>query len=106
MPTHHLTRWTYGPDVREDELRAVMRSEGLQPYPWRNGPNFEYSAHTHSYTKVLFVVSGSITFHLPATNEDIVMTPGDRLDLPARTVHAAAVGPEGVMCLEAVKREG
>jgi hypothetical protein len=26
---------------------------------------------------------------------------GDRLELPARTLHAAIVGPEGVDCLEA-----
>lgn len=104
MP-HTLQRWTYGPDVREAELRAQMRAEGLSPYTWSNGPSFVYGAHTHSYTKVLYVVRGSITFHLPATDEDILMQSGDRLDLPARVVHAATVGPEGVTCLEATKRE-
>jgi hypothetical protein len=33
------------------------------------------------------------------------MKPGDRLDLPARTLHAATVGPEGVTCLEAARRD-
>ena len=101
--TYKLTRWTWGDNIREDELRARMRTEGLTPYAWRNGPNFQYSAHTHSYTKVLYVVSGSITFHLSET-EDVALGPGDRLELPARTVHAATVGPEGVICLEAAKR--
>ena len=104
MTTYQFTKWTWGDNVREDELRAQMRAEGLAPYAWRNGPNFLYSAHTHSYTKVLYVVSGSITFHLPDTEEDIVMEPGDRLELPSRTLHAATVGPEGVVCLESAKR--
>ena len=104
MMTHKLTKWNWGPDVREEDLRADMRAEGLAPYAWRNGPNFQYSPHTHSYTKILYVVSGSITFHLPETGEDIHMEPGDRLELPARTLHAATVGPQGVVCLEAAKR--
>jgi hypothetical protein len=29
------------------------------------------------------------------------LNPGDRLDLPAGTVHDAVVGPQGVVCLEA-----
>lgn len=102
--THTFKKWTWGPDVREAELRAQLRGEGLSPYAWRNGPNFEYSAHTHSYTKVLYVVSGSITFRLPKNDETIEMEAGDRLELPARTLHAATVGPEGVSCLEAARR--
>ncbi|MBX7236670.1 MAG: hypothetical protein K1X65_19980 [Caldilineales bacterium] len=105
MPTHTFTRWNYGSDIREAELRAQMRSEGLSPYTWSNGPNFVYSPHSHSYTKILYVVRGSITFHLPASNEEVVMQPGDRLNLSARVVHAATVGPEGVTCLEAVRRD-
>lgn len=103
--TFTLHRWTYGPDVREAELRAQMRSERLSPYAWSNGPNFAYSPHTHSYTKVLYVVRGSIMFHLPDSGEDIHMEAGDRLELPARVLHAATVGPEGVTCLESAKRE-
>ncbi|MCO6449455.1 MAG: hypothetical protein J5I90_01585 [Caldilineales bacterium] len=103
--TYTFTKWNWGADVREDELRAQMNSEGLRPYVWSNGPDYEYSAHTHSYTKVIYVVRGSITFILPAANEEIAMAAGDRLELPARVLHAAIVGPEGVSCLEAAKRD-
>ena len=82
----------------------MMRSEGLSPYVWSNGPSFVYSTHSHSYTKVLLVVRGSVTFHLPDSQEDIVLEAGDRLELPSRMPHAATVGPEGVTCLEAAKR--
>ena len=103
--TYTFTKWTWGPDVREDEFRAQLHADGLRPYVWSNGPNFEYSAHTHSYTKVIYVVSGSITFLLPDSEEDIDMQAGDRLVLPARVLHAATVGTEGVVCLEAAKRD-
>jgi hypothetical protein len=45
-------------------------------------------------------VRGSIVFH---THEegDLPLVPGDRLEVDAGTEHAATVGPDGVLCLEA-----
>ena len=102
--SYRITRWGWGVEPREEELRAQLRSEGLAPYVWRNGPGYEYSAHTHSYIKVLCVIKGSITFYLPETEESLLLEAGDRLELPARTLHAATTGPEGVVCMEAIKR--
>jgi uncharacterized protein YjlB len=78
-----------------------LRDEGLAPSSWSNGPHDVYGAHDHVYDKVLVVAAGSITFGLPATGDRIPMSVGDRLDLPAGTVHDAVVGAEGVTCLEA-----
>lgn len=50
---------------------------------------------------MLVATSGSITFHLVDTALDIVLAAGERLDLPAGTVHGATVGAAGVTCLEA-----
>ncbi len=36
----------------------------------------------------------------------IELAAGDRLDLPAGTVHEAEVGPDGVTCLEAHRAAG
>jgi quercetin dioxygenase-like cupin family protein len=60
-----------------------------------------YSPHSHGYDKVIFVVRGSITFGLPELGEQLALKAGDRLDLPARIVHDAHVGAQGVTCLEA-----
>jgi quercetin dioxygenase-like cupin family protein len=57
----------------------------------------------HSYTKIIYVVHGSITFGLPDLGQQIRLKAGDRLDLPAGTIHDAVVGPQGVVCLEAHK---
>ncbi len=53
---------------------------------------------------MLRVVWGHITFTLPEAGETIRLQAGDTLVLPARTPHAAVVGPAGVRCLEAFWR--
>lgn len=80
-----------------------MADEGLSPYAWSNGPHDVYAAHTHSYDKVIYVVRGSITFGLPELSQQLTLKAGDRLDLPAGTVHDAEVGERGVVCLEGHK---
>ena len=80
-----------------------MINEGLSPYFWSNGAFDIYSAHSHGYDKVIYVVQGSITFGLPELNQSLTLKSGDRLDLPAGVVHNASVGSEGVVCLEGHK---
>lgn len=96
-----ITRWNQPVPPDEGELLEIYRREGLSPYAWSNGPGDFYSAHTHSYHKVLYVVRGSITWLLPETDQAVETTPGDRIDLPRGTLHGARVGPGGVTCLEA-----
>ena len=79
----------------------LCAQQGLSPYQWSNGPHDVYSAHKHSYDKVIYVVSGSITFGLPEEGREILLKAGDRIDLPANTIHDAVVGPQGMTCLEA-----
>lgn len=87
------------------ELEARLVAQGLTPSSWSNGPGDTYAAHQHGYDKVLVAARGSITFHVvdsgSGVNFDVNLSEGERLDLPAGTVHAATVGPQGVMCLEA-----
>jgi hypothetical protein len=84
-----------------DDLVGRLRQEGLAPSSWSDGPRDLYGAHEHGYDKVLVVSAGSITFGLPATHDRVELVLGDRLELPAGTVHDAVVGLDGVTCLEA-----
>jgi quercetin dioxygenase-like cupin family protein len=84
-----------------DDLARKMQAQGLHPNRWSNDPAERYAAHDHPYDKVLAVERGSIRFELPATGGAIELATGDRLDLPATTLHGAIVGPDGVACLEA-----
>lgn len=67
---------------------------------WSNGPGHHYPEHRHDFDKVLLAGSGSITFRLSERRESLELRAGDRLELPAGTLHGAEVGPLGVSCIE------
>lgn len=91
---------------REAELRRRLADEGLRSQAWSNGPGDIYGEHRHDYDKVIVVATGSIVFELPELGERLSPAAGDRLQLPAGTLHAAVVGPTGVACLEAHLQRG
>ena len=94
------------PTTDEAALRDRLHAEGLAPSAWGNGPNDRYTAHEHGYDKVIVVASGSIRFGLPGSGGGEDLAAGDRLELPAGTVHDAVVGTDGVSCLEAHLAQG
>ncbi len=96
-----VIRWSSPEKPTESMLRAKLEAEGLKFYAWSNAPHDVYAAHSHEYNKVIYCVSGSITFGSPGEDRQVTLHPGDRLDLPAGAVHDAVVGNEGVVCLEA-----
>ena len=98
-----VTPWEMPSPPTEILLLRIMREQGLNPYSWSNSPYDIYSDHKYNYDKVIYVVSGSITFGLLLQKKQITLNPGDRLDLLAGTVHNAHVGPNGVVCLEGHK---
>jgi len=79
---------------------TALRQEAGSCYSWSNGPNYRYGAHSHPYEKVLYCVDGSITFVLEREGKQLELKPGDRMVLPAGTVHSAIVGPSGCTCIE------
>ena len=104
MP-YQLMRWQWGGEVSEEELRREMRSQGLAPFNWRHGPGDHFSLHSRSYTRVIYVIRGSATFHFPESNEDVLLEPGDGIRIQARTQHAITAGEDGAVGLEAAIRD-
>ena len=96
-----VVEWIGEGPPSEAEIRKILADEGLSAYSWSNGPGDVYSAHLHTFHKVIYVVKGSITFGLPDDGKQINLKAGDRLELPPNTVHNAVVGSNGVTCLEA-----
>ena len=88
------------------DLEARLRAEGLDPGRWSNGPGDRYAAHDHAYDKVIVVERGSITLRARGPARPIELAAGDRLELPAGTVHDALVGPPASSCLEAHRPAG
>ena len=97
-----LTRWPNPEPPTTEALEAILRTEGLSPSRWSNGPGDRYGEHSHPYHKVLYCAAGSICF--VCSGEPIDLSPGDRLDIPPRVAHSAVVGPDGVQCVEAAQR--
>jgi hypothetical protein len=100
-----LTRWSSADAPTERALEGIFRDEGLRPSWWSNGPGDRYGAHSHRYHKVLYCARGSIRFDVTPSGDSFELGPGDRLDIPPGTSHSAVVGPQGVSCVEAARRE-
>jgi quercetin dioxygenase-like cupin family protein len=84
-----------------EDLMMRLRGEASGCYSWSNGPGDRYGPHSHTYEKVLYCVDGSITFVLEAKSAHwIELKAGDRMVLPAGTIHSAVVGPAGCTCIE------
>jgi len=92
-------------EVVSDSVEQRLRAEADSCYQWSNGAGAVYAVHDHPYRKILYVERGGITF-TPAGRPAIIMRPGDRLDLDARTPHGAVVGDEGVTCWEGQAKAG
>ena len=69
---------------------------------WTDGPGGVFAPHSHPYHKSLRCVKGSITFTILGGDapRDVLLRPGDTLEIAAETPHCATVGPEGVTCAE------
>jgi uncharacterized protein YjlB len=83
-----------------DELMARLCEEATGCYSWSNGPGDRYAPHSHGYEKVLYCTGGSITFVLEQEGRRLELSEGDRMVLPAGTVHSAEVGLSGCTCIE------
>jgi len=87
--------------IERDDLLKRLRAEARDVYTWSNAAGDRYGRHSHSYTKILCCLEGSIDF---LTDEgSIHLETGDRMELASGTAHSAVVGPSGVTCAEGKK---
>lgn len=97
----HVQKWSASQPPDEEALQEMIAKTGLESFRWSAEPGAVYHAQTVVYGRIIYVVSGSITFGFPIEAEPTTLRAGDRLDLPAGVPHNAAVGFDGVVCLEA-----
>ncbi len=83
----HLTRWNRALSPDGGVLRHNLRAENLSVLEWSDAPGTIYPVHTHPFAQVRIVLSGRLRIGLPETGEEIVLGPGDRLDLPPEVPH-------------------
>ena len=79
-------------DVRD--LEKKLQSEGFRhTYIWQDSPNAYYPDHTHPVETAHIILDGAMT--LTQGGQPRTYHAGDRVDVPARTVHSARIGPRG-----------
>ena len=96
-------RVTMAAAPNEQTARGLFAAENCpHPRKWSGAPGQTYDWHTHGYHKVLFCLSGEITF---TDREGLNFRVGstDRLDIEAGTEHRAVAGTDGVECMESFK---
>jgi quercetin dioxygenase-like cupin family protein len=86
----------------EATLHARLAHDGFDAFAWTDSPNATYAAHSHDHDESLWVVAGEITFG--TAGGSFRLRAGDRLMLPAGTVHTAEVGPDGATYLIGQRR--
>lgn len=87
VSTMRLTRWNKTVPPADPVLRHALQSEGLSVLEWTDSPGTIYPAHTHPFLQVRVMLCGQLRIGLPETGEEILLNPGDRLDLPRDTPH-------------------
>ncbi len=97
-----VVRWNKPKKPTLDELKRKLESEGLESELYSDLPGTKYGRHKHPFDDFLVIVAGKMK--LITDTGEWTMKPGDRLDIPANTLHAAEmIGKEEVKYLSAAK---
>ncbi len=71
----------------KEEAIADIKNEGFWPFAWMDKPGDSFEPHCHANDERLYLVEGSLDFEDVGTHRVFKLEPGDKLILPARTVH-------------------
>jgi mannose-6-phosphate isomerase-like protein (cupin superfamily) len=96
MPLHRIP-WSDEREPTEAVLRDLLEREGWEVHVWRDPADRVYAEHHHDDDETLWVMRGSLVFSV--AGDEIALGPGDRLELPAATVHRAVAGCDGAAYL-------
>ena len=88
----NIIRWKGNKPVTQSEIESKIKDQGLEYYIWQDGMGAFYPTHSHPYTEIRWVVSGSITFGVGG--DEVILNPGDCLELPANVPHYAKMSDE------------
>jgi quercetin dioxygenase-like cupin family protein len=106
-----VTHWPAAAgQITINKIRARLEQEGLRPYRFDMIPGDRYGDHAHPEAEIRWVVSGRMRIQIregarlgaPGAggcdrHEELILEPGDRLDLAANVVHSADVCGEEVV---------
>ena len=73
----------------QEQAVAEIIKEGYRPVSWTDEPNASYEPHRHEDDETLYILAGSMDFTDLETGKTHHLEPGDKLFLPANTLHSA-----------------
>jgi mannose-6-phosphate isomerase-like protein (cupin superfamily) len=80
--------------VNLPKLEKQLRDKGFRnTYVWEDGPDRSYPDHTHAVETAHIILEGEMTVTMHG--QSATYRAGDRCDVPAKTTHAARMGPAG-----------
>lgn len=96
---HWQKEW--GP-LSEAAMRRRLEAEGYSVSRYVYSPGTQFPEHTHGVDKKDTVLRGRLK--IGAEGKEVVLEPGDMIEIPAGTVHTAeVVGNEAVTSLDATR---
>lgn len=93
-----ISPWPHKAPATEESVKQDIRTSGLDAMRWEGDPHKVYLSHHHTLTKTLWCAVGDIVFCVDGQNVRLVA--GDKMIVPAGTMHSAQAGPAGVVCYE------
>ena len=85
---------------KREAIREISEA-GWWPISWRDAPGEVYEPHKHDADQTLYLVKGQL--ELGVDGKSICLNPGDKLELPAFTVHSASA-PNGATYIVGVPK--
>jgi quercetin dioxygenase-like cupin family protein len=97
-----VVRWVRPTPPALEELQQWLRSEGRLAELFADPPGMKYGRHKHDFDDFVVVVTGRMV--IATDRHEWILNPGDRLDIPAHTVHSAQMlGNDEVSYLSAAR---
>lgn len=96
-----VTRWNEAKHPTLPSITRLMQQDGMRPYRWGLQSNQRFAVRSHGYTKILYVVDGTLEISLPDSNQRMKLHAGDRVEIPPRVRHGGVTHKGNVICLEA-----
>lgn len=101
-----IEKWdeaNWGP-LTEANMRRKLEAEGYSVASYTYPPGTVFPDHRHPFDKKDAVLQGR--FKIRMQHEEVILEPGDMIEVPAHSVHSAeVVGQKPVVSLDASRYE-
>ena len=99
-----LDKWDEAKDgpITTQNVRRKLQSQGYRTIQYKFHPGRQFHDHSHLITKKDAIATGRFRFSM--YGKEVILEPGDMVEVPKGTVHnAAVVGNEDVVFFDAFK---